>query len=217
LRQSFQGLEPDFLDIFWMPEKAETAVPSTSATRMQVDLALRLCPLLDTDRLTLEPMGERHADAFFESLHDDAIYQWISMDKPSSLEQLRGQLRRSEGRVAPDGQTAWPTWAVRRKSDGAYIGRVDAEITLAMEASNVGYYFFARYWGQGYATEAVKVATQHLISCGIHRLVATVTDGNIASERVLQKTAYVFNRVLLGNDIIRGIPMDDREYVRVAP
>jgi RimJ/RimL family protein N-acetyltransferase len=183
---------------------------------MQADLALRLCPPLDTDRLALEPMGERHADAFFESLHDDAIYQWISMDKPLSLERLRGQLRRSECRVAPDGQTAWPTWAVRRKLDGAYLGRVDAEITLDLEASNLGYYFFPPHWGQGYATEAVRAVTQHLLSQGVHRLVATVTAGNTASERVLQKAGYRFTRVLVGNDVIRGEPMDDREYVLAA-
>jgi RimJ/RimL family protein N-acetyltransferase len=184
---------------------------------MQADVVLRLCTPLDTDRLALEPMGERHADAFFEPLNDDAIYQWISMEKPSSVAWLRDHLRGIECRMAPDGQTAWPTWAVRRKLDGAYLGRVDAEITLAMEASNVGYYFFPPHWGQGYATEAVQVVTQHLHSQGVHRLVATVTNGNTASERVLQKAGYAFTRVLVGNDVIRGEPMDDREYVRVAP
>lgn len=183
---------------------------------MQADVALRLCPLLDTDRLVLEPLGECHADAFFEPLHDDALYQWISMDKPSSLVWLRAHWRGIECRLSPDCQTAWPTWAVRRKSDGAYLGRVDAEITLDMEASNVGYYLFPSHWGQGYATEAVRAVTQHLLRQGVHRLVATVTAGNTASERVLQKAGYLFTRVLVGNDVIRGEPMDDREYVLVA-
>jgi RimJ/RimL family protein N-acetyltransferase len=115
--------------------------------------------------------------------------------------------------MSPDRQTAWPTWAVRRKSDGAYLGRVDSGITLDMEASNVGYYFFAPYWGKGYATEAVQVVTQHLISQGVHRLLAYVTAGNSASERVLQKAGYAFTQVLPGNDVIRGVAMDDREYV----
>lgn len=184
---------------------------------MQAEVALRLCPFLDTERLVLEPMGEQHAEAFFAPLHDDTIYQWISMDKPSSLAWLRDHWRGIESRLAPDHQTAWPTWAVRRKADGVYLGRVDAEITLSMEASNLGYYFFPPHWGQGYATEAVRTATQHLISQGVHRLVATVTTGNTVSERVLQKAGYRFTRVLVGNDIIRGETMDDREYVLVAP
>jgi RimJ/RimL family protein N-acetyltransferase len=183
---------------------------------MQADVALRLCPPLDTDRLALEPIGERHADAFFEPLHNDALYQWISMEKPSSVAWLRDHWRGIECRLAPDGQTAWPTWAVRRKLDDAYLGRVDAEITLDLEASNLGYYFFPPYWGQGYATEAVRAVTQHLLSQGVHRLVATVTAGNIASERILQKAGFIFTRVLVGNDVIRGEPMDDREYVLAA-
>jgi RimJ/RimL family protein N-acetyltransferase len=96
------------------------------------------------------------------------------------------------------------------------MGRVDAEITLAMEASNLGYYLFPPHWGQGYATEAVRAVTQHLLSQGVQRLVATVTVGNTASDRVLQKVGYEFTRVIPGNDIIRGEPMDDREYVLVA-
>jgi ribosomal-protein-alanine N-acetyltransferase len=183
---------------------------------MQAHVALRLCPLLQTQRLTLEPMSERHADSFFGPLHDDALYQWISMEKPSSVAWLRDHWRGIECRLAPDQQTAWPTWAVRRKLDATYLGRVDAEITLDMEASNLGYYFFSPYWGKGYATEAVRAVTLHLLSEGVHRLVATVTVGNTASERVLQKAGYAFNRMLVGNDTIRGEPMDDREYVRAA-
>jgi RimJ/RimL family protein N-acetyltransferase len=183
---------------------------------MQSDVALRLCPPLVTDRLVLEPLGERHADAFFEPLHDDALYQWISNDKPSSVAWLREHWLGIECRLAPDQQTAWPTWALRRKSDGVHMGRVDAEITLAMEASNLGYYLFPPHWGQGYATEAVRAVTQHLLSQGVQRLVATVTVGNTASDRVLQKVGYEFTRVIPGNDIIRGEPMDDREYVLVA-
>lgn len=180
---------------------------------MEAEVALKLCRFLDTGRLALEPLGARHADAFFEPLQDDALYQWISMDKPSNVAWLRDHWRGIENRLAPDQQTAWPTWAVCRKSDGAYLGRVDAEITLAMEASNVGYYFFPAHWGQGYATEAVRAVTEHLIAQGVHRMVATVTVGNTVSERVLQKAGYGFTRVLLGNDLIRGVPMDDLEYV----
>ncbi len=198
-----------------MSNTIESTGADVAARGMQAEVALKLCPFLDTDRLALEPLGARHAAAFFEPLQDDALYLWISMGKPCDLAWLRDHWLGIENRLAPDRQTAWPTWALRRKSDGVYLGRVDAEITLDMEASNVGYYLFPAHWGQGYATEAVRAVTQHLISQSVHRLVATVTTGNTASERVLQKVGYVFTRVLVGNDIIRGIPMDDREYVFV--
>lgn len=107
-------------------------------------------------------------------------------------------------------------WAVRRKRDGAYLGSVDAEINPTLEAVNIGYYFFSEHWGQGYATEATTAATEHLMARGVHRLVATVTRGNTASARVLQKAGYQFTRILEGNDTIRGVVMDDEEYVKTA-
>jgi len=200
------------------PEPTPDSVPEIpEVKRFDADLALRLCPPLETDRLALEPLGERHADEFFEHLQGDALYQWISMEKPESLQWLRGHWCGIESRLAPDHQTAWPTWALRRKSDGVCLGRVDAEITLGLQASNVGYYLFPAHWGQGYATEALGAVTRHLLSQGVYRLVATVTVGNIASERVLQKAGYTFTRVLVGNDTICGEPMDDAEYVLSAP
>ena len=161
-------------------------------------------------------MGARHAEAYFAPLQEDALYQWISMDKPPSLEWLRARWQRIESRISPDGQTAWPTWAIRRKTDGAYLGRVDAEVNDALEAINLGYYLFPVHWGQGYASEAVAAATQHLMDQGVHRLVATVTAGNTASTRVLQKAGYRFNRILTGNDVIRGVAVDDEEYVKAV-
>jgi RimJ/RimL family protein N-acetyltransferase len=171
---------------------------------------------LETAQFVLEPMGERHADAFFEPLQEEPLYRWISMDRPSSLQGLRDHWRKIENRVSPDGAFIWPTWAVRRKLDGVYVGRVDAEITADMEATNLGYYFFSPYWGQGVASEVVVAATQCLIERGVGRLVATVTVGNVASGKVLKKAGFAFTRILPGNDVIRGVAFDDEEYVRVA-
>lgn len=181
---------------------------------MQPQIALQLGAAIQAPRLSLEVMGERHADFFFGPLQEEPLYQWISMDKPASVQGLRTHWRKIESRLSPDGQMAWATWAVRRDSDGVYLGRVDAEINDALEAVNLGYYFFHPYWGQGYATEAVTAATRHLIAQGVHRLVATVTVGNAASARVLQKAGYEFTRVLAGNDTLRGVVVDDEEYVR---
>jgi len=179
-------------------------------------LALRMCSSLKSNRLKLEPLGERHADEFFEPLQDDALYRWLSMDRPGSLQWLRDHWRGIESRLSPDQQTAWPTWALRRESDGVCVGRVDAEITLALHASNIGYYLFPAFWGQGYATEAVVAVTRYLLGQEVCRLVATVTVGNFASERVLQKAGYRFTRILKGHDVIRGELMDDAEYVHSA-
>ena len=178
-------------------------------------LAGRLCVTLDTARLTLEPIQAHHAAEFFPALQDERLYQWISMERPPSAAWLAGHWGKvATTRMAPDSQTAWPSWAVRRRADGVCLGRVDAEIDDSLKAINFGYYFFPPWWGMGYATEAVDAAVAHLEGQGVHRLVATVTEGNTASARVLQKAGFVFNRLLVGNDTIRGALHDDEEYVR---
>lgn len=182
---------------------------------MRSELAQQLAAPIETPRLLLEPLCADHAEAFFPALQqDEALYQWISMPKPESLDALTERWRRIEtSRMSPDGVYAWPIWAVRRKSDGQYIGRVDAEITESLEALNLGFYFFSPFWGQGYASEAAAAAVSELAARGVHRFVATVTVGNGASAQVLRKLGFQFSRILPGNDVIRGEAMDDEEYV----
>ncbi len=176
--------------------------------------ASKLNASIDTARLFLEPMAQRHADTFFPRMQEVSLYEWISMEPPASLESLRHDWRNIADPMSPDGQFCWPTWAVRRKDDGAYVGRVDAEVNSALEALNFGYYFFQPFCGNGYATEAVLATTQHLMDHGVSRLVATVTVGNFASAYVLQKAGFELQRILPSNDTIRGIAVDDWEYVK---
>ncbi|MBP9147549.1 MAG: GNAT family N-acetyltransferase [Rhodoferax sp.] len=180
---------------------------------IQTHIAQLLAAGLETPRLHLEPLCTQHADAFFPLLQEEPLYRWISMNKPASLEGLRENWRHIECRMSPDQAFAWPTWAVRRKSDGQYLGELDAEINDCLEAVNFGYYFFSPFWGQAYATEAVMAATRQLRQRGVRRFVATVTVGNQASVRVLQKAGFAFTRTLPGNDRIRGAMVDDEEYV----
>jgi ribosomal-protein-alanine N-acetyltransferase len=181
---------------------------------MERTWALSLNPALTTERLALEPLEEAHAELLYEPLQDEALYAWISVEPPPTMERLRASWRAlAETRLSPDGTEAWLGWAARRLSDGRYIGKLDVSINEARVAYNVGYLFFPAFWGHGHATEAVRAVTRCMVELGVAPLVATVTRGNHASSRVLEKCGYRLTRVLPGNDVIRGVPHDDLEYV----
>ncbi len=183
---------------------------------MQSDFAHQLCSPIETPRLLLQPLMGSHADAAFGPMQDDAIYEWISMNKPRTMDSLRANWTRLESRLSTEGSDAWPVWAVIRRSDGVLIGEVDAVVDDALVCSNLGYYLFPDFWGQGFASEAVKAVADYLVNQGIHRLVASVTVGNHASAQVLKKAGFVFNAILPDNDTLRGVPVDDEEYIRTA-
>lgn len=180
---------------------------------MDTDFTQRLCAPVETPRLLVQPLTAAHAPEAFAPLQDDALYAWMSERKPASVEALVRNWRRLESRLSPDGQQAWPTWAVISRTTGTLLGRVDAVIESDGVCSNFGYYLFPAYWGLGFASEAVGAVIDHLLSLGLPHVVATVTVGNVASVRVLEKAGFTFTRIIQDNDTVRGVLVDDAEYV----
>lgn len=149
----------------------------------------------------------------FAQLQDDTLYTWISLAPPESAEHLLERWERLESRLAPSGDKAWLNWAVRQTNDGSYVGKMDAEVDAASIATNLGYLFFPAFWGCGYASEAVAAVIEHLRQHGVEEFRATVTSGNTASTRVLEKNGFIRTRIIPENDTIRGVKHDDIEYI----
>ena len=169
---------------------------------------------LATARLRLEPLDERHAAPLFDGLRDPAIYEWISLRPSPDVAHLRARWARVAQGPLTGVEVLDFGWAVQRIADGAWIGKMDAEVTARGVATNVGYAFVPATWGQGYATEAVTALSEHLRRHGVIEQRATVTVGNEASCRVLERAGFVRERVIAGNDTLRGVLVDDIEYVR---
>jgi RimJ/RimL family protein N-acetyltransferase len=165
-------------------------------------------------RLRIEPLGGRHAALLFECLSDPAIYEWISLPRPQDVESLRARWERVARFPHTGVEVMDFAWAVQRIDDGAWLGRMDAEVTALGVATNVGYVFASSWWGQGYGTEAVAALSEHLRRRGVVRQHATVTLGNEASCRVLERVGFQRERVIPANDTLRGVLVDDVEYIR---
>ena len=169
---------------------------------------------LVTARLRLEPLDSHHAAPLFDGMRDPAIYEWISLQPSNDLPHLEARWARVARQPLVGVDVLDFGWAVQRIADGTWIGKMDAEVTAFGVATNVGYAFVPAYWRQGYATEAVTVLSEHLRRHGVVEQRATVTVGNAASCRVLERAGFVRERVLHANDTLRGVLVDDIEYVR---
>lgn len=99
-------------------------------------------------------------------------------------------MKRNESRISPDGKEAWLNWAIRLQNNGAYIGKLDAELDTPFNVVNVGFVLSPQFWGNGYATEALLAVKSTFFSNGIVSMRATVATPNVASGRVLVKSCF---------------------------
>ena len=178
--------------------------------RIQKEFAWALNRPTKTQRLVLEPLVAAHADILYSELCDERIYRWIESGGPKDLTQLRSKWQRNESRLSPDGNEAWLNWAIRIKDNGPYIGKLDAELDRPENVTNVGFVLFPKYWGLGYATEALLSVKSLFSINGISFMRATVATPNIASARVLEKAGFV-----RGNMVADEI--DTYEYTITIP
>jgi len=168
----------------------------------------------DSPRLRIAPVDADQAAAMLAWLLDPQVYTWISLKPPPDLATLQARLAAWGTRCSLDERELQLAWSVQRRSDGAWIGALDVNLSQSGVATNVGYFFGPPYWGQGLASEAVAALCAHLDAHGITEHHATVTVGNDASCRVLQRCGFRRIGLLPGNDTVRGELVDDWVFCR---
>ena len=200
------------------------------------DRAAALAPPLTTPRLRLLPRLGAHAEVFFPALSAPALSTWIDTLRPESAEALRSRWAARENRLSPEGTQAWLAWTLWDGRDHAPVGWVDATVepvppplrtpdglptlgtaTAPLQVTNFGYLLLTDHWGRGLATEASAAVLAHFDTVGVVSVRATVTVGNVASARVLDKLGFSRTGVLRENDTLRGVLVDDWIYDRERP
>ncbi|WP_286192783.1 GNAT family protein [Stappia sp. BW2] len=109
-------------------------------------------------------------------------------------------------------------WMVRESRTGAIVGCIRLN-SISRQASFavVGYEYDKRYWGKGYATEALIAVTNHCHkNMLLYRLEAWTLAGNEASDRILQKAGFRLEGTQRQKMILRGQHFDQRLFGRLA-
>lgn len=79
--------------------------------------------------------------------------------------------------------------AVERLADGAFLGMIG--LRLANGVAETGYWLGRRFWGEGYATEALRrMARLAFEGLGASEIRASVHPDNSASDRVLLRAGF---------------------------
>jgi RimJ/RimL family protein N-acetyltransferase len=148
----------------------------------------RSIPVLETERLVLRAPRLEDAKAVAQLANDRRIAENTArIPHPYSLvdaEKFIASVNRAEGEIA---------FLITREN------RVLGAVGIGMperEAPDIGYWLGVRFWGHGYATEAVRAVIDHAFEdLDYEALGAGARVTNPASRRVLEKCGFQWTGV----------------------
>lgn len=99
--------------------------------------------------------------------------------------------------------------------EGKFVGCISAapQKNIHKFTAEIGYYIATQFWGNGLATQAVKLLTEYIFgNTEIMRLYAEPFARNKASCRVLEKAGFTFEGTLRKNAVKNGAVEDMKMY-----
>ena len=149
---------------------------------------------LKEDKLHLRPYAMSDADTIYENLGCDPEMMrytgWNPYFSPEATENFVADVIRKY-----ESDEKEYSWLITYK--GEPVGTIGAyDYDVEQNCIEIGYSIFRRYWGNGFASRALKLVKDYLMQEeGIHTLKAWSADANIASKRVLEKAGFVQTEV----------------------
>jgi RimJ/RimL family protein N-acetyltransferase len=152
----------------------------------------------NSQRLSFRLMGPEDAQALWELDQDPEVMQFINGGQPNSIESINNVfLPRMQS--FSDANKGWGLWQVSNKVSKEYLGWVlvrpmdffsDKPNFINLE---LGWRFFKKTWGKGYATEAAIAIKDAVASqTDIQFVSALALEGNIGSIGVMKKIGMDF-------------------------
>ena len=146
-----------------------------------------LGPVLEGQRIRLEPPRLEYAPAYIRWFADRAVTRYLVVRHPTTLKKQEAWIERMAA-SADD-----VLWAMVRATDGSLIGNLGLHrIGWRNRRAEMGYVIGERdQWGKGCATEAIKLATTYaFLELALEKVWAPVFAGNEASRRALERNGY---------------------------
>ena len=166
-----------------------------------------LSPKLETERLILRRYEETDIDMQYEVLTDNRLAEYIkfpNLTKEEELECIKDWIKNAD-------DSKYEKWVITLKGDNTPIGNISVNvIEKKHNYCNVGYVILYDYWGKGYASEALKVVSNHLLDSGYYLVECSCNELNKQSSRVMEKAGfkkdgYIANRRLNKDGTYSGV------------
>lgn len=140
-----------------------------------------MIPVLETERLVLRAWTAQDFEDYAAFLADPDVTRYLT-GEPMARNDAWRNMATIIGHWVLRG---YGPWAVARKEDGAFIGRVGLWNPEGWPGLEVGWTLGRNYWGRGYATEAARASLDFgFLTQNAARLISVIDVRNAASQAV---------------------------------
>ena len=149
---------------------------------------------VETERLILRELVDKDASAIFELDSDPLVHTYLGNNPMQTMKQSKEVIEFVRKQYSENGIGRWATI---EKESGDFIGwtglKVEDKLTNGhVNYNDLGFRFKPKYWGKGYATEALGAVVKFShTELALNRLEAWTIEGNVASDRVLIKNGFL--------------------------
>lgn len=147
-----------------------------------------LSPKIETERLILRRYKESDIDAMYEIITDKRLMKFIKypdLTKEQELFCINKLIEEAD-------ESIYEKWVIETKDTHEVVGNIQVNIVSKRHNyCNVGYAIRYNYWGHGYASEALKAVSNHLLYERNYYLVeCSCNELNTQSSRVMEKAGF---------------------------
>jgi RimJ/RimL family protein N-acetyltransferase len=145
--------------------------------------------VLTTGRLRLRPMSEHDIAAHYAVFADPEVARYWSREPWTDIDQAAQSIATI---MAAGAEGSEARFGIELLATGELIGNVGLHHFFEQNRRcEIGYALGSKYWGQGYATEALRAAIRYgFDALDLNRIEADIDPRNVGSARVLEKLGF---------------------------
>jgi [ribosomal protein S5]-alanine N-acetyltransferase len=168
-------------------------------------------PIIETERLLLRKITLNDASDMFEYASNPEVSEYTMWSTHTSIEDTKYFLKSLTKMYK---RKELVDWGIVHKAEKKFIGTCGyVEWSMTHSRAEIGYALSARYWREGYMSEAVNA----IIEFGfremlLNRIVGRCEVNNIASARVMEKVGMQLEGILRQQLFVKGRYWDLKIY-----
>ncbi|MEI4768108.1 GNAT family protein [Psychrobacillus sp. FJAT-51614] len=173
-------------------------------------------PILETERLRLIEIKEKHTEDIFAIFSNEAVIKYYGMSAFTEYQQAKSLIE-SFGKNFKEKRSM--RWGIILKETGSFVGTVGLNnLIITGRRTEIGYDLLPEYWRKGIISEAVNTVIQYCFKeLDLFRIGAVTFPQNESSNKLLLKLGFEKEGLLRGYLYQNGHSNDALVFSLIKP